>query len=413
MDAPGLLGGRYQLSGVLGFGGMAEVRDGWDNHLSRAVAIKLLHPGMSSHADICERFQIEARAAAALNHPNIVGVYDFGDQDGMPFIVMERLPGETLGDRIALGPLPEGYVHAVLRSVLAALAEAHQAGMLHRDIKPGNILLTESGDVKVADFGIVKVPGSAPTTTGQIIGTLAYLSPDRIAGVPASVADDLYAVGVLGYEALTARKPFMQEDIAPLAHAITEGRPPPLAALRPDVDPSLVDVIERAMALDPSRRFSSAEHMLTALCDGAGQPAMATPIPPHPSGRPATRVLPAQLIPPSETYAALPRAVHPRVSTRTRRIMGTVGVLGALAITALALALDSPSTTVPSAPEPVSISTPAPPTTIATAVSSPNVQPLAPVAEPAATQQEKPGNGNGNGPNGNGHGNGHGGKKPK
>src|ERR1700712_933341 len=155
MSAPGLLGGRYEMSGVLGFGGMAEVRDGWDNHLSRAVAIKLLHPGMSSHPDICERFQVEARAAAALNHPNIVGVYDFGDQDGMPFIVMERLPGETLSDRIALGPLPEGYVHAVLRSVLAALAAAHQAGMLHRDIKPGNILLTESENVKVADFGIV------------------------------------------------------------------------------------------------------------------------------------------------------------------------------------------------------------------------------------------------------------------
>ena len=97
MNAPGLLGGRYELSGVLGFGGMAEVRDGWDNHLSRPVAIKLLHPGPRSHADICERFQVEARAAAALNHPNIVGVYDFGDEDGMPFIVMERLPGDTLG----------------------------------------------------------------------------------------------------------------------------------------------------------------------------------------------------------------------------------------------------------------------------------------------------------------------------
>jgi serine/threonine protein kinase len=318
-----------------------------------------------------------------------------------------------LGDRIALGPLSEAYVYVVLRSALAALAEAHQAGMLHRDIKPGNILLTDSENVKVADFGIVKAPGSAHTTTGQVIGTLAYLSPDRIAGRPASVVDDLYAVGVVGYEALTARKPFVQEDIAPLARAITEDQPPPLTELRPDVDPHLIDVIERAMSRDPLRRFSSAEHMLATLCEGAGQSGMAPPSPPNPYGRPATRVLPAQFVPPPETYAALPRAVHPRVSTRTRRVIGTVGVLGALAITALALALDSPSTTVPSAPEPVSISTPAPPTTIATAVSSPNVQPLAPVDEPAATQQEKHGNGNGNGPNGNGNGNGHGGKKPK
>jgi serine/threonine-protein kinase len=387
------------------------VRDGWDNHLSRPVAVKLLHPGLRSHADICDRFQVEARAAAALNHPNIVGVYDFGGQDGMPFIVMERLPGDTLGDRIARGPLSEAYVYAVLRSVLAALAEAHRAGMLHRDIKPGNILLTDSENVKVADFGIVKAPGSAHTTTGQIIGTLAYLSPDRIAGVPASVADDLYAVGVVGYEALTARKPFMQEDIAPLARAITEDQPPPLTELRPDVDPRLIDVIERAMSRDPLRRFSSADDMLAALCDGVGQPAVATPAP-APFSRPVTRVLPAQFGAPSQTYAVAQPA-HRRVSTRTRRVMATAGVLGALAVTALALALDSPSMTVPSAPEPVSTSTPAPPTTIATAVSSPIVPPPTPVNEPAATQREKHGNGNGNGPNGNGHGNGHGGKKPK
>ena len=218
---------------------------------------------------------------------------------------------------------------------------------------------------------------------------------------------------MVGYEALTARKPFTHEDIAPLARAITEDQPPPLTELRPDVDPRLVDVIERAMSRDPLRRFTSADHMLAALYDGAGQSGMVPPAPPNSYGRPATRVLPAQFVPPSETYVAVPRAAHRRLSTRTRRVMATVGVLGALAVTALALALDSPSTTVPSAPEPVSVSTPSPPTTIATAVSSPDVQPPTPVDEPAATEGEKHGNGNGNGANGNGHGNGHGGKKPK
>ena len=195
MEGPVRLGDRYEVRGVLGFGGMAEVRDGWDHRLNRAVAIKLLHPGMSSQAETCHRFKVEACAAAALNHPNIVGVYDFGDQDATPFIVMERLSGETLSDRIALGPLPQQHVYGVLRDVLAALAVAHAARMLHRDIKPGNILLSDTEGVKVADFGIVKAPGSVHTTTGQLVGTLAYLSPDRIAGIPASVTDDLYAVG--------------------------------------------------------------------------------------------------------------------------------------------------------------------------------------------------------------------------
>lgn len=197
MNGVGLLGGRYEVRDVLGFGATAEVCDGWDTRLKRPVAIKLLRRGLSSQADIRQRFEIEARAAAALNHPNIVRVYDIGNHNETPFIVMERLPGDTLGDQIALGPLPEAQACAALRSVLAALAVAHDAGMLHRDIKPGNLLLAPSGTVKVADFGIVKTAASVHTTTGHIVGTLAYMSPDRVSGKPASVDDDLYAVGVV------------------------------------------------------------------------------------------------------------------------------------------------------------------------------------------------------------------------
>lgn len=411
MEGPGLLGGRYELRGILGFGGMAEVRDGWDTRLNRSVAIKLLHPGLSSQADIRERFKVEACAAAALNHPNIVGVYDFGDDDGMPFIVMERLPGDTLGDQIAVGPLPQAHVHAALRSVLSALTVAHAAGMLHRDIKPGNILLTSSAGVKVADFGIVKAPGSAHTTTGQIVGTLAYLSPDRIAGAPASRADDLYAVGVVGYEALTGRKPFPQEDIAPLARAIMEDQPPRLTDLRPDVDPRLADVIDGAMSRDPLRRFMSANAMWTALGVGADESVSGRPVPSSSSGRPPTRVLPALPVP-SSTAFAVPVAARRHRSTRTRKVAGAAAVLGALVVAALAFALDPSSTAPPSAPEPVSISTSVPPPSVA-ATPPPVLQPLppapSPVVEPAATQQEPHGGGNGNDTNGNGHGN----KKPK
>ena len=404
MDGPGLLGGRYELRDVLGFGGMAEVRDAWDTRLNRAVAVKLLYPALAAQADIRERFKVEACAAAGLNHPNIVGVYDFGDHEGTPFIVMERLPGDTLGDQIARGPLPQEQVYTALRSVLSALAVAHDAGMLHRDIKPGNILPTATGTMKVADFGIVKAPGSVHTTTGQIIGTLAYMSPDRIAGKPASVADDLYAAGVVGYEALTGRKPFTQEDIAPLAHAIVEGQPPPVAGLRPDADPRLVMSIETAM----SRGFHSAGAMWAALGGGEMGPADPTPVP----TRPPTRVLSAPSFPPSATYV-IPPAPRRRLSTRTRKVAGAAAVLVALSVTALAFALDTSSTPQPSVPEPAgatstSVAPPViPPVAPAPVAPAPVVQ--TPVTAPAVQEPPPEKRGNGNGNNGKGNGN----KKPK
>ena len=246
-----LLGGRYELRGVLGRGGMAEVREGWDTRLSRAVAIKLLHPGFNSDADARCRFKAEARSAAALSHPNIVAVHDSGEHEGTPFIVMERLPGRTVGDRIAQGPMPQTAVRSMLDEVLAALVVAHGARILHRDIKPGNILFSTDGHTKVTDFGIAKTAEVSHTLTGQIVGTLAYLSPDRLAGKPATIADDLYAVGCVGYEALSGRRPFTEKTLGALARAILDDTPPRLAALRPDVDPALAAVIERAMARDP------------------------------------------------------------------------------------------------------------------------------------------------------------------
>jgi eukaryotic-like serine/threonine-protein kinase len=191
MQAPEVFGGRYELRGVLGRGGMAEVRDGWDIRLDRPVAVKLLHPMFTTQPDNRMRFDVEARAAAALNHPYIVSVHDSGEHNGTPYIVMERLSGQTLADVIARAPLPQPQVRSILDDVLSALATAHAAGVLHRDIKPANILFSPSGHAKVADFGIAKSAGSAPTMTGEIVGTMAYLSADRIAGRPATVGDDL------------------------------------------------------------------------------------------------------------------------------------------------------------------------------------------------------------------------------
>lgn len=419
MEGPGLLGGRYALRDVLGFGGMAEVRDAWDERLNRAVAVKLLHPGLSSQADIRERFKVEACAAGALNHPNIVAVFDFGEHRGVPFIVMERLPGDTLGDMVALGPLPESQVCGALANVLSALAAAHAAGMLHRDIKPSNILLAPNG-VKVADFGIAKTPGASPTTTGQIVGTLAYLSPARIAGEPATVADDLYAAGVVAYEALCGRKPFPQDEIAPLARAIAEDDPIPLTVSCPSLDPRLADVVERAMTRDPKRRFESADAMRVALTGGTREPEAPFSNPMGMPSRPPTMVLPTSTDPWS-TDVVVPPPADRRPRSSGRRVAAAAAVLGSLAVGALAFALDSP-TTQPSGPEPVSVSTPALPPV---STRAPAVPVSATVAPPAAVEvQDSPpvveqpaGRGPGaNGNNGNGNGgpgnNGHG-KKPK
>ncbi len=357
MNSAGLLGGRYEVRDVLGFGATAEVWDGWDARLSRPVAIKLLRRGLSSQADVRQRFEIEARAAAALNHANIVRVYDIGDHNETPFIVMERLPGDTLGDQIALGPLPQAQACAALRSVLAALAVAHDAGMLHRDIKPGNLLLAPSGTVKVADFGIVKTAASVHTTTGHIVGTLAYMSPDRVSGKPASVDDDLYAVGVVGYEALTGRKPFSQEDIMPLAHAIIEGRPPPVKELRPDIDPALADVIERAMSPDPLRRFGSADAMRRALI--GEKIALVSPVPAIAHGR-SPRVSRISRLQSSPAVTAMSPASVKRSPRRALEVVGSAVLLGAMALAVLAFTSNPSSTTRATAPGDFSVSTPVP-----------------------------------------------------
>jgi serine/threonine-protein kinase len=384
MQAPEVLDGRYELRGVLGRGGMAEVRDGWDIRLDRPVAIKLLYPVFTMQPDNRMRFEVEARAAAALNHPHIVSVHDSGEHDGTPYIVMERLSGQTLADVIARGPLPQPQVRSILYDVLSALAAAHAAGILHRDIKPANILFSALGATKVADFGIAKSAGTAHTLTGQIVGTMAYLSADRIAGRPASVADDLYAVGVVGYEALSGRRAFPQENLPELARAVAEDTPPPLAELRPDVDPVLAAVIERAMARDPAWRFGSAGEMRAALAGRSGPPVGA---------RPATRVLAAPL--PDPTMMAVPPPVR---RNRSRWLLVTAAVIAVLVV-AIAFIVDSSSR--PAVPEPVTTSTSVtPPPTTSALPPPPPTTPVLVEEPPPPKKRGENGNGNGRKPKG-------------
>jgi serine/threonine protein kinase len=376
------------LRGVLGRGGMAEVRDGWDTRLGRAVAIKLLHPGFSEDTDSRLRFEAEARSAAALTHPGIVAVYDSGEYDGTQYIVMERLPGATLADQIAQSPMPQSRVRIVLDVVLSALFVAHRAGILHRDIKPGNILLAADGQPKVADFGIAKTAGSSHTQTGQIVGTLAYLSPDRLIGKPAAVTDDLYALGCVGYEALTGRKPFPDEPLGALTRAILYDTPAPLRAVRPDVDPALAAVIERAMARDPQYRYTDAEAMRTSLWNPAAPPVSAQP-------RPPTSVLtaPFSAAPPSVYLPSTAGTAPPR---RIAKVAAGAGIIAVCAVAVVLFVMNSPL-------HDDAVETP--PAATSTTVAPAPVSSIPTTTTPVAVANDPPGNGNGNG-NGKQHGKG-------
>jgi serine/threonine-protein kinase len=276
-------------------------------------------------------------------------------------------------------------VRAALDNVLAALTAAHRAAILHRDVKPGNILLAAGGQVmKVGDFGIAKTQDAAYTLTGQMVGTIAYMSPQRLAGEPACAADDLYAVGVVGYEALAAHRPFPHDNMAALARAILYERPPPLAPLRPDVDPGLIAMIERAMAPDRRRRFGSAEEMRAWLhgrrtVTTAGVGVAAPP-------RPATKVL--GMPPPAYAPNTFVPALVPRMTSRKKKVLSALAVLVALIVIPLALAFDPSSSHAPTQPATTSTPVPAP-------VSNP--PPPSATEQPPVQPRHGPGKGHGKG----------------
>lgn len=279
-----VVAGRYRLGVVVGRGGMAEVRTAEDLRLGRSVAVKLLRTELAEQDGVRERFEDEARSAAKLSHPNAVSVFDTGEHEGVPYIVMERLPGTTVADLIAGGALDVETVRRIGIEVLAALGAAHAAGLVHRDIKPANVLLTPDGTAKVADFGIAKsAEAQTHTAAGMLLGTAAYLPPERLAGHPATPESDLYSVGVLLYEAVTGRLPFHGDTPLVVASAIQRGTPRPVRELRPDLDPGLVDVIERAMLTNPYDRFRSATDMAEALGGAAARS-------PEADAAPTTRV---------------------------------------------------------------------------------------------------------------------------
>ncbi len=278
------LAGRYRLQEQIGAGGMATVWRADDSVLARAVAVKVLHAHLMEDGDLLERFRREAVAAARLAHPNLVRVYDAGTDAGSAFIVMELVPGRTLADVVREGgPLEPSTAADITMAVLSALDCAHAAGIVHRDVKPGNILVAADGLVKVTDFGLAPAFDAADLeTTGEMLGTIAYVAPEQIQGGPVTVATDVYSTGLVLYELLTGRQAFRGETELATALARLTTRPPAPSAIRPGIPRGLDQVVERATAMRPEQRYSTAASMRAALERFGGSPeAPFLPTPSH------------------------------------------------------------------------------------------------------------------------------------
>lgn len=307
-----VLNGRYELQSLLGGGGMALVYRARDQVLNRTVAVKVLREQYASDPTFQQRFTREAQAAGSLAHPNIVSVYDVGRDGDLPYIVMEYVPGRTLRDILNQDPvLPVDQAVNIAAGILNALEYAHRNGLIHRDIKPGNILITPQGTVKVVDFGIAKSASDLSLTgAGMALGTAAYFSPEQARGEGARVQSDLYSVGATLYEMLTGRPPFDADTDVGIAYKHINEPPVPPRRLNPAIPPQLEAIILHALAKTPAQRFGSAAEMESALRNYAAFGAQATAavpmVPPRPlyqtaAPPPTTVARPAPVVRPARS----------------------------------------------------------------------------------------------------------------
>jgi serine/threonine-protein kinase len=261
-----IVDGRYRITSRIGTGGMADVYCAHDEHLGRDIALKVLHRRFSQDQEFVERFRREASAAAGLQHPNVVNVFDRGEYDGTYYIAMEFLRGRTLKELIAQeAPLDQMRALDITVQVLRAAGFGHRRGVIHRDFKPQNVIVDDEGGVKVTDFGIARAGASEITETGSIMGTAQYLSPEQAQGTAAEESSDIYSIGVMLFEMLTGRIPFDGESAVAVALRHLTEPPPPVHTLRPDVHPALEAVVNQALAKDPVHRFADADSFIAAL----------------------------------------------------------------------------------------------------------------------------------------------------
>jgi eukaryotic-like serine/threonine-protein kinase len=306
-----LFDGRYRILRKLGSGGMANVYLAEDEDLGRRVAIKILSERYANDESFNERFRREAKSAASLSHPNIVSIYDRGEADGIPYIAMEVIEGRSLKELILTrGPLPLATAIDYAHQILDALRFAHRNGIIHRDIKPHNILLGVENRAKVTDFGIARAGASQMTEVGSIMGTAQYLSPEQARGAPVTAASDLYSVGIVLYEMLTGQVPFSGDSAIEIAMKHLNETPRPPSSLRPELTPELDQVVLRALAKNPEDRYQASEEFSADL----DRVEAGIPIAPETSAA-ATAILTGgfetsatRVIPPTETARQLPPA---------------------------------------------------------------------------------------------------------
>lgn len=365
-NAGTILGDRYALTDRIAAGGMGEVWSATDTVLGRTVAVKILNPALSQQSGFLERFRAEARYSAALHHPNITTVFDYGEDHGSAYLVMELVAGQPLSQIISdHGPLSAQVTTSILIQAATALEAAHQGGVVHRDVKPANILMTPAGTVKLTDFGISRLVNTAPLTqTGQVLGTAQYLAPEQVRGKSATAASDIYALGVVGHEMLTGRRPYEAETAVATALAHLNQPTPQL----PDTVPvGLRTVINAALAKDPAERPATAASMAHALGNpettfASGVPAagalvlpalgLAALALPGPTAPPQTQTMPTRTqTMPAQAVAAEPAGIRYRRSrVRPAWLLAAAGAAAAfIAFAAFAAPGVSNSTPTPMA----------------------------------------------------------------
>ncbi|HYO04693.1 MAG TPA: protein kinase [Mycobacterium sp.] len=279
-----VLDGRYRVDAIIATGGMSSVYRGLDLRLDRPVALKVMDSRYAGDQQFLVRFQREARAVARLKDPGLVAVYDQGIDDQHPFLVMELIEGGTLRELLAeRGPMPPHAVAAVLSPILGGLGAAHRAGLVHRDVKPENVLISDDGEVKIADFGLVRAVAEAKiTSTSVILGTAAYLSPEQVGTGDAGPESDVYGVGILAYELLTGTTPFTGDSALTVAYQRMDNDVPPPGAAIAGVPPQFDQLVSRATRRSPGDRYADAGAMgaeLHTIVDELGLPPFRVPAP--------------------------------------------------------------------------------------------------------------------------------------
>ena len=354
---------RYRIERELAHGGMAEVYLARDESLDRLVALKALFPEYAREPSFVERFRREAQAAANLNHPNIVAIYDWGQESGTYFIVMEYVEGRSLRDLIrSEGRLEPGQAADITAEIASALAFAHRSGVVHRDVKPGNVLLTRSGTVKVTDFGIARAGTSdGLTQTGSVMGTATYFSPEQAQGLAVDGRSDVYSVGVVLYELVCGVAPFVAESPVSVAYKHVREEPIPPSQRNPEVPAALEQIIMSALAKDPEHRYQSADDLRADLLRfRRGRPLVAAPITALVAEVPsttnpglgaymssATIASPRVPVDPTPPYDREPRRRRHPATFTILTLLALVAVVGAILLISMKLGGNQVTVTVP------------------------------------------------------------------